>query len=102
MLDSSSFIVSVEVMVAVKLETSTIAVNIQISATNLPQKVSGVLSPYPTVVNVTADHQNPEPNPFFQGPPNCSGFLLRSSIQTIAPIQIVRPNRRMISFKNSN
>ena len=41
--------------------------------------MAGALSPEPTVVIVTADHQKPALIPFTALPPNCSGFRFRSS-----------------------
>ena len=51
-------------MVAVKTDTKIIEANIQNKATKRPPRVFGCLSPYPTVVMVTAENQNPERNSF--------------------------------------
>jgi len=46
--------------------------NIQSRAIDRPAGVMGALSPYPTVVMVTADHQKAAPMPLCVGPPNWS------------------------------
>jgi len=73
------------VIAAVKPEMTTRLVNIQTRATIRPGVVLGVLSPYPTVVMVTAAHQNPDHMPSAGPPPKLSGFLRRSNSQTRNP-----------------
>ena len=51
--------VSVDVMNAVSVEIKIIPANIRIKLIILPSNVLGDLSPWPTVVIVTADHQKP-------------------------------------------
>ena len=59
--------------------------NIHTSPSTRPPRLTGALSPYPTVVMVTADHQKPLPIPSLTLPPNCCGFLRRSSNQINNP-----------------
>ena len=72
-------------MAAVKPEMVIMLTNIQTSPRTRPPVLTGALSPYPTVVMVTADHQKPLPIPWLAEPPNCSGFLRRSSNQISKP-----------------
>ena len=60
------------------------ATNIQIMPINRPKNETGALSPYPTVVIVTADHQNPsiKPEMFLL---NCCEFCRRSKSQIKKP-----------------
>ena len=77
------------------------SLNIHTIPRTLPTKVFGALSPYPTVVMVTADHQNPEPTPDRVLPPNCSGFLFFSKNHTSSPTEDSSRARVKTIFKNS-
>jgi hypothetical protein len=73
------------VIAAVKLATMIMEANIQTSATTRPPGVAGALSPWPTVVMVTAAHQKPSPTPRPGLASNWSVLPRRSNSQTAIP-----------------
>ena len=94
-----------DVTVAVKAETSTTPKIIQKTAMIRPAMVAGVLSPYPTVVMVTAANQSAEPMPVMP-PWKCPVPWWRSANQSrrlIASMAAKMPTRylAMVQLKKS-
>src|SRR6056297_1676639 len=88
-------------MDAVKNEITIMAVNIHINPTIRPPSVRGDLSPYPTVVMVTAAHQNPLPIPSAALPPNSSWFSCLSKIHTRIPQKSNNPISKSTTHQKS-
>src|SRR5262245_62020576 len=69
--DCSWVTVNAELTSAMNPATRTIDTNIHTIPVVRPQNVTGVRSPYPTVLMVLADHQMASPRPRIPGPPKC-------------------------------
>jgi hypothetical protein len=91
--------VRLDVICAVRTEITKMLTSIQRNATHRPPWVIGALSPYPTVLMVTMDHQRPETIPAFMSPPNWSGFFFRSSHQMRDPSRSKNRNSPTTNFR---